>query len=273
MKDMNSTGQLRDIPEDLISNTLNGQQININIHLIDFIGSIPLIIYGLTNIVCLFKGLECVSILNKTFIIGSLLAVFKGIFDLVTIIPDSNGYANCKNRLGPDSIHFLNELNFKNNLIKSLNRLLWVEIVGINHTRMRYCSDMLLSGHTYFVVLFSLGSYNNLNIIFPNLNQLTRVCMKYIIILFVIVELMIILVSKFHYTVDVLLAIILTLSLWDSKIVNRIAYIWTSGFEWYTEDWHYTNITNKHVASQTYHLSFNYNKVKSDIYDYHVLIL
>ena len=107
MKDMNNTGQLRDIPEDLISNTLNGQQININIHLIDFIGSTPLIIYGLTNIVCLFKGLECVSILNKTFIIGSLLALMKGIFDLVTIIPDSNGYVECKNRLGTSSIHFL----------------------------------------------------------------------------------------------------------------------------------------------------------------------
>ena len=83
MKDRNSTGQLRDIPEDLISNTLNGQQININIHLIDFIGSTPLIIYGLTNIVCLFKKLECVGILNKTFLIGSLLAHMQGIFDLV----------------------------------------------------------------------------------------------------------------------------------------------------------------------------------------------
>ena len=75
MKDRNSTGQLRDIPEDLISNTLNGQQININIHLIDFIGSTPLIIYGLTNIVCLFKKLECVGILNKTFLIKCLNSI------------------------------------------------------------------------------------------------------------------------------------------------------------------------------------------------------
>jgi hypothetical protein len=221
----NSKWELLDIVEDSLISLLKSKHIDIPIKILDLIGIIPMILYLLTNIFAIYYKCNILNVLNKTFLIGSILATLKGTLDVVTILPDSNGYKHCKARLGPDTVSFLTNLNFDTIFLKSLYDLLITEIFGINHKHMRYCSDMLLSGHTYFIVLFSIASYKMITIINPNLNQFYKRLIQIIICSYIVLEVLLILISKFHYTIDVMIAIILVLLLWDSSLVEDLSHI------------------------------------------------
>ncbi|CAE7656810.1 unnamed protein product, partial [Symbiodinium necroappetens] len=43
---------------------------------------------------------------TKVLLSHSVLAIGKGVFGVVTIMPDSIGWANCKARLGPSGVDF-----------------------------------------------------------------------------------------------------------------------------------------------------------------------
>jgi len=229
----NSKWELVDIVEDSLVSLLKSNHIDIPIQILDLIGIIPMISNCLLISIAIYYKYDVLSVLNKTFLIGSILAVIKGTLDIVTILPDSNGYEHCKVRLGPDTITFLTNLNFDTKFFKSFYDLLITEIFGINndHQHMRYCSDMLLSGHTYFVVLFSIASYKMITIINPDLNQSSRRLIQVIILIYIGLEVLLILISKFHYTVDILIAIVLVLLLWDSSLVNNISQNLVTDFE------------------------------------------
>jgi len=227
----NSKWELVDIVEDSLVSLLKSNHIDIPIRILDLIGIIPMISYCLLISIAIYYKYNVLIIYNKTFLIGSILAVLKGTLDIVTILPDSNGYKHCKTRLGSSTIVFLTNLNFDTNFSKSFYELLITEIFGINNQHMRYCSDMLLSGHTYFVVLFSIASYKIVTVINPDLSQSFRRLIQIIILIYIGLEVLLILISKFHYTVDILIAIVLVVLLWDSSLVNNISQNPVTDFE------------------------------------------
>jgi len=87
---------------------------------------------------------------------------------------------------------------------------------------MRYCSDMMLSGHTFYVVLYNIASYD---IISRYINNIICIIIKLLLIIIVIIEIILILISKFHYTIDVLLALIMVILLYNFKYIDYIIKI------------------------------------------------
>jgi len=196
---------------------------NIPIIYLDSIALFSLSLFIISYLISQYYNKDTYCIFIKTILIASILAIIKGIIDLVTIIPDSAGYNKCISRLGNDTINFLTNLDFDNNLINSLIKLLKVEIFGLkNFHHMRYCSDMILSGHTFYVVLYNIASYD---IICKYVNNIICIIIKILLTIIIIIEITLILISNFHYTIDVLLALIMVILLYNCKYIDYITKI------------------------------------------------
>jgi len=193
---------------------LINDQYFISYQILDILSLLPLIIFIIINIIAYIYNQDISNIFNKTLLIASILGISKGIFDMVTIIPDSSGYDRCLVRLGLTTKKFLDNLDFNNKLFISVKNLLIAEIFGLNGKRMRYCSDMILSGHTFYVVLFNISSYNILSKI---INNIFLNIIKIILISITLFDISCILISKFHYTIDVLISIFMVIILYDSR--------------------------------------------------------
>merc|ERR1739848_55379 len=146
------------------------------------------------------------------------MALTKGVFDLVTVLPDSSGWENCKARLGADGVEaFKTTFNFNDHFVSALLNMLVVEIFGWKGGRLRYCADMMVSGHTYFAALFSLSTYKMIRY---STKEKARRWIRYVIAAILLAclftEVLLVAMSKFHYTVDMLAPLVLVILLWDS---------------------------------------------------------
>jgi len=94
----------------------------------------------------------------------------------------------------------------------------------------------MISGHTYFAFLFSIGAYSAIRlnaVMFPGVrNILLRRAVFWMCSACLVTELFLVGLSRFHYTVDMLAAIVLVLCLYDSRTVDQIAADWSEGFRW-----------------------------------------
>merc|ERR1712039_699186 len=165
-----------------------------------------------------------IRIWTQTFIVASIMAVFKGIADAVTIMPDSIGWEACKERLQDGGLRQMEEMDFSRNIALGLAKALWNEIVGIRGKRVRYCSDMMVSGHTYFAVLFSVAAYKQAARSARTYSEFTRRWLQRgvasVCCICLVVEMLLVAAARFHYTVDVLMAIILVVLLFDSSFIE-----------------------------------------------------
>jgi hypothetical protein len=193
---------------------------NIPIIYLDLIAIFTLLLFIISYLFVYYFDKNIYYILIKTIILASTLAIMKGIFDLVTIIPDSSGYEKCISRLGNDTIYFLINLNFNNDFLNSLIKILKVEIMGLNNKHMRYCADMMLSGHTFYVVLYNIATYDIITKYIKNV--IICFIIKMILISIIIIEIILILISKFHYTSDVLLSLVIVILLYNFTYINKI---------------------------------------------------
>jgi hypothetical protein len=182
-----------------------------------------------------------IGLWNKTFIVASLMAIIKGVFDAVTIMPDSTGWKNCKTRLTKTGLQSLRDLDFLHAFWSSLITQLLEEIRGSeNGRRVRYCADMMVSGHTYFACLFSLSAYKQ--IAFSTLisktgwNRIIRHAVFAICLVCMFFEVALVAAARFHYTVDMLGAILLVFLLFDSRFIEQLAADWSEGWQWRDPD-------------------------------------
>lgn len=262
---------------DIIGSSIT-TKFDIPLYILDFLGCFPVLLYFGITLYGVSKNYDCIDIFNKTLIIASILAFLKGLLDVVTIVPDSNGWSVCKKRLNDDSIQFIKELDFSDNFLVSVEKLLQVEIFGLNNKRVRYCADMILSGHTYFALLFSLASYTSIILFCKDMSLFTKYLYKVIFVLFILTEITVVELQKFHYTVDIMIAIILVFLLWNSIFVERIAFEWSSGYKWRNVEWKqpwpvydllFNSDNKKHynLASQSEYLSIQYTVYKYTEYD------
>lgn len=96
-----------------------------------------------------------VELWTKVMVCTALLAASKGIIGAVTTVPDSSGWEICRDaHLQADGYAWMSQ-----------NRT-FLEIVTVDFwwfptygRPLRYCSDMMFSGHTFFVTLYALGLY------------------------------------------------------------------------------------------------------------------
>jgi hypothetical protein len=268
---LNSGGQLFDV----IGNYLNTKKINVIVPLfiLDFIGCFPMVLFMCLTMSAIYFKYECIDVYNKTFIIGSMMAFFKGILDIVTIIPDSNGWYECKHRLNDKSFEFIKNLNFNNNFIQRTLDFIYVEIFGIEHKHIRYCADMILSGHTYFVILFSLANYKMITILFRNVKCYLKIMIKIFVLIMIFIEIILIELQRFHYTVDILLAVIMVLICWNNIIIDTIASDWASGYEWRNKLWVKPNVIFDIIFDKKRNVAY-YSMASHcrNLYNYHYMI-
>jgi len=160
----------------------------------------------------------------------------------VTVVPDSIGWSQCKVRLGPDALHFFrNEVPSpaEKGIFSTVLTLLGTEMFGPHHNRigsgMRFCGDMIYSGHTYFTCLYILGFLQIVREMVkshPELRPRTVVLimwtMYFICIAEQCLEIALVIHNRFHYTLDVVMAVVMTLLVFTSSPVCIAAKWWAS---------------------------------------------
>jgi len=205
---------------------------------------------------------------TKVLTSNALLAFGKGCLGMMTTVPDSSGWANCKVRLGEKNIAFLKEgipNPYTDGFSATFFAIAHMELRGPHHDRfgsgMRYCADMMYSGHTYFTCLYALG-----------LLELTRrqvikkgyegwkkkapvIAVVVVCILQQAVEIYLVLKSRFHYSMDVAVAVVATLLMYTNGPIVLHAQWWST---------HKSLFHAKHLKEEDghYHAKFSVDKQK-----------
>merc|ERR1719316_1372973 len=104
--------------------------------------------------------------------------------------------------------------------------------MGFNGRHLRYCGDMIYSGHTYFVGLFSVGLYDLCRKLTKNIashNRTVLRCIAGIVLsLVVLLDIVMILMNRFHYSCDVVLAVWLVFLLYTNGALAIVTEWWAS---------------------------------------------
>jgi len=226
-------GQLFDLGAELSDLVRKGGS-TIPLGLLDLSGGIPALMCMGCYLYAFYTKTFSIGLWNKTFLVASFMALTKGLFDMVTILPDSSGWEVCQGRLKEEGLEALGALQF--------GTAFWGTVFSMFNMKMfhmRYCSDMMVSGHTYFAALFALSAYKMM--MYHSMGTERKVVIRRVVKLVCIgcllVEMFMVTMAKFHYTVDIFMAILLVLLSWDSAHIETMASDWSEGFEWRDPAW------------------------------------
>ncbi|CAE7214161.1 ppdK [Symbiodinium pilosum] len=157
---------------------------------------------------------------SKLFFCNGMMFVMKGVFDYATILPDSIGMAECAARLGEAPLKEFERLGTLNGQ-EFFDGMVSLELRGVaGKWPVRYCADMLLSGHTFVMLLYLLAvadlvQRSTLLMESPK-REICQVFFGIFALGCTAADLYLIVINHFHYTVDVIMAIILTFLLYTN---------------------------------------------------------
>lgn len=219
--------------------------LDVNINVLDLVAGALMMVFV---VMCFFQNDK--KLWTKVFVCHALLAVCKGIIDVTTIEPDSSGWENCQKRLGGQPVvdMFKKKFNpFTDGYFYFFMKVALFEMFGFHMDRItsgvRYCSDMMLSGHTFVTCLYALGTCELLQRIRQNpprngcvkdfiekFGQVLYIVFVVFIICEQLLEISLVLSDRFHYTADVVVAIMATLALYTNGPLAIYAEWWASSF-------------------------------------------
>jgi len=250
-------GQLWDSMDNIIRHQLaetgKTKLFSLPIEAMDVIAFVPGMMYVSLFILFLILGHDVhIDVFTKTCFVGAAMAFSKGILDNITVMPDSSGWKNCQNRLKEQGVEMLRnstDFAFWHNLLPTGDDLahgIMREILGFKTEsgtiHARYCADMLVSGHTYIATVCSLGvfkmvsSYLSAYKIGKGKGNWKWYIVKYLTGLLCVVcvcaDVASIAATKFHYTVDIIVALVMVVLLWDSAHLETAVSIWVRGYRW-----------------------------------------
>merc|ERR1719210_1070116 len=82
----------------------------------------------------------------------------------MTVLPDSIGWEGCKERLGETGLAQMRNIGLMQFFSGEFLAECWVALVfqvaSLTGRQVRYCADMMISGHTYFATIFSLSAWH-----------------------------------------------------------------------------------------------------------------
>jgi len=189
---------------------------------------------------------------TKCCLCGAILAVCKGLLGCMTVVPDSTGWSHCKDRLGEEGVQYFQGAHTLDT--RHMHDFVWdvinLELDGLLQGRLRkplrYCADMVYSGHTYFVTLFSLGLYDltrkHTRVWGAKMGFATRLFVGTALSCIVAADVACILMNRFHYSMDVFLALLITLLLYTNVAVAL-------SIEWWAEGWAPRSVACPHCNS------------------------
>jgi len=158
-------------------------------------------------------------VLTRIMLCFFVLAVGKGFFAWITIVPDSNGWKACQARLD----HSIYPVEWYAQE-RQIHELLLMD------PRSRLCADMMWSGHTYFVAIFAFGLHECVRRAMRGCDAWKRILVESLVasaaILQQTVEIYFVLKSRFHYTSDVVMAVFVTYLLYTNSVIAVLAAWW-----------------------------------------------
>jgi len=176
---------------------------------------------------------------TKVMTCAMFLFMCKGTLGAITVVPDSSGWKVCENRLKATGTAWMrDEHQFADML--SIDAI-WVYQY---HTPLRYCADMMFSGHTFVVTLFALGAYEMMRAFrLENFSHKWTPARKRCVKMWALsswaaftvaeqcVEVLCVERSHFHYSMDVFMAIVITFLIYTNGVIAVFAKHWaTWGF-------------------------------------------
>jgi len=226
-----SFGSLEDPLEGFI-----GWKGKMNIHVLDGLALAFPMLWGIGTL-----WTNDLHLWTKVVTANAVLALGKGVIGVATIVPDSSGWAVCKDRLGNESIAFLRE-EIPNPYVDGFASTAWalfqVELIGPHHDRlgsgMRFCADMMYSGHTYFTCLYAIGllELTRRRLIINKVSAAKRSVVLAIVVFVCVaqqaVEITLVIMSRFHYTMDVVMAVLITLLWYTNGPLVLFSQWWAS---------------------------------------------
>jgi hypothetical protein len=206
--------------------------LNVPINVLDLVAGALMMVFVLLSFYQNEKKLWA-----KVFFCHAILCVCKGIIDVTTTEPDSSGWGNCIDRLGGQSIvnEFTNNFHPSDGYLYFFIQVAEFEMFGFNYHRIlsgvRFCSDMMLSGHTFVTCLYALGNCELFHRIRQNPQvqndwlekfirgrpgQVTYIVFVGMMICEQLLEISLVLSNRFHYTADVVVALLATFALYTN---------------------------------------------------------
>lgn len=190
----------------------------INIHALDAIAALFPLAFMVLSVLT-----DALGIFTKTMIAHCFLALGKGFFSICTVVPDSAGWQTCKERIGDAGIHWLSQE-------RTYAEILGMEAFGVEGRHLRWCADMMWSGHTYVTTLYGLAVYE----LVKNATKNKPSIVRYPLIAFVfaitvgeqMLEVYCVLLNRFHYTMDVAMAILLVFLFYTNGSISVVAKWW-----------------------------------------------
>lgn len=227
---------LRDPVEDMLEHRVQ------ELGFIDTLAVAFPMVFGLASCcfaLCANDGLrkKVLVLWTKVMICAYCLFSLKGLLGACTTVPDSRGWGTCKSQsLVPEAVDWMRgDHAFWEFLILDF---WWVAKHG---KPMRYCADMMFSGHTFTVTLFALGLYELARVLLSEMREatgrrgrhwrrvariLTLTAIGLVTIAQQCFEVYAVETSHFHYTADVLVAFLVTLLIYSNSVTCVAAETW-----------------------------------------------
>jgi len=220
-----------------IGHHLLGKQ-DVDTTLLDAISSSSLLLFVMGAML-----LRELRLWTKLFFSNAILFILKGTWDWMTVLPDSIGYHECERRLNGDPakgpvvpvMAYMKRLGMLEGR-EYVSALLELELHGVDGKwPVRYCSDMLLSGHTFAVLLYSLAVADlvrRATVLLPEgsfYRHVFRYLIGFWVALSTIADMYYIVLKHFHYTVDVVMSVVITFLLYTNAGMAILTQWFVSG--------------------------------------------
>jgi len=194
---------------------------NIKIGFLDFLAVFIPALFVLTSV-----ALDNNYTYSRAMFCFAFMEVLKGLVDLVTVVPDSSGWQVCKDRLATSTAGYTVEWYSKDH---GFWDIFWSQLFAPTG---RFCSDMMLSGHTQAVTVFGLGLFESITLVANLLGWEERIrfvvetVVAVVVILQQVLEVYFVLKSRFHYSSDILMALVVSYLVYTSAPMAWLASCW-----------------------------------------------
>jgi len=173
---------------------------------------------------------------THAFFAGVLCSGLKGLFALTTVSPDVGGWEACASRLGEGGVDYYRQVAAgKVNLVAIVVDDLFLTFRGLwsigAPERTRYCADNLFCVPICFCALASMALYDCVRSFALTLDGVQRratICgvAGSLLGLVVLSNMALAIVNSYHYTVDVVVACLLALTVYNNPAVALVAQSW-----------------------------------------------
>jgi len=188
--------------------------------------------------------LQDLQLWTKVMLSGALLATLKGFLACSTVLPDAAGWDGCRERLGEDGLAYFRQLSGGSahghsvSLLQAAQDVCMLSVRSLwmmgRAGRSRVCADTVFSSPTCFCLLLSMGLYDVVRAATEDLEVVRRCRARglaaALLGALVAADLLLALRSRYHYSLDVTLALPLTLLVYTSPAVALAARCWAE--EW-----------------------------------------